>query len=292
MNLPEGALWSSFMHFSFGTSTKAKHLNTQRCFTNGFVPGEALYGVLPTTNRLRVQFLRQTASETADVQYFFKSPALTSMHHTCSIIMRYTRSTTPLDFGMLGVFVSFSMQSDFRSSANFLEVYYVPPSVPNRVTCLADSLSLRACHSLNFSSASELYCNVHSAIWLIVLSIKSSIYWPPPMAVSNGLHMSMYTSCSGSVLREVEGVTCFWTTLHLMQLSQLHFLVIVGVLGIIGNFSNVWRQTHVKWRCQNMGFAASNGDACPIVLSARRRLSMSILVYSPHFRAPSRTNDL
>jgi len=174
--------------------------------------------------------------------------------------------------------------SDFRYSANFLEVYSPHLSVRNHFTYLPDSFSLRAFHSLNFSGASNLYFNMYSSVCLVASSMKSSIYRPPPMAVSSGPHMSEVTCCRGSVAPEVVfGVKGFQSNLHLMQLSQYHFPVIFGESVIVGKISKAFRPTCARRRCHNIRFSASWRDACPVVLSACRQLS-SISVYSVYFR--------
>jgi hypothetical protein len=104
-HMPGVALYSSFCHFSFGTWTEAKHPNTQRCFKDGFIPCQASDGVLPTTDRVAVGFLRWTATETAKPQYFFESSAWSRMHRMHSMIVRFARSTSPLDRGELEVVV-------------------------------------------------------------------------------------------------------------------------------------------------------------------------------------------
>jgi hypothetical protein len=120
--------------------------------------------------------------------------------------------------------------------------------------------------------------------------MKSSIYRPPPMAVSRGLYMSECTSCIGSVAREVVEVMGFRVNLHLMQLSQSHFPVIFRALGIVGKVSGALSLACARRRCHNIRFSASCRDSCPVVYSASRQLSM-ISVYSIDSGAQSRTNS-
>jgi hypothetical protein len=211
------------------------------------------------------------------------------MHHTRFVIVQFTCLKSPSDWEIYGVVVSFKIACDFRYSANYLEIYSPPPSVRNRFTCLPDFYSLRAFHSLNFSRASDLYFNVYSFICLVVWLMKSSIYRPPPMAVSRGLYMSKCTTCIGSVAREVVEVMGFRATSHMMQLSQSHFPVISRALGIVGKVSRALRLACARRRCHNIRFSASCRDSCPVVCSASRQLSL-ISVYSVDTGVQSRTN--
>ena len=169
--------------------------------------------------------------------------------------------------------------SDFRYSANVVEIYSLPPSVQFRFPCLPYALSLRAFHSLNFSKASDLYFNMYSSICLVVSSMKGSIYRTPAMAVSRGPHKSKCTSCRGSVAQDVVfGVKGFLLNLHLMQHSQSHLPVILAAWVIVAKISTALRPTCPRRRCHNIRFYASCRDACPVVISASRKLSL-ISVY-------------
>jgi len=60
-------------------------------------PSQASYGVLPTTDRVGVWFLRLTATESANGQRFFEYADSSSIHHTLSMIVQFARLTTPFD---------------------------------------------------------------------------------------------------------------------------------------------------------------------------------------------------
>ena len=182
------------------------------------------------------------------------------------------------------------MPSDFKYSANFFEVYSPPSSVRNRFTCLPDSFSLKAFHSLNFSRPSDLYFYMYSSVCLVGSSMKCRIYWRPPMAVSSRQHMSECRSCWCSVAREVVGVKRFRANLRLMQLLQSHFLVIFGALVFVGKISKAFTPMCARRRCHNIRLSAACRDACPVVLSTSRQLSW-ISVYSVDSGARSRTNS-
>jgi len=182
------------------------------------------------------------------------------------------------------------MPSDFRYSANFLEVYSPPPSVRNRFTCMPDSFSLKVFHSLNFSRASNLYFSMYSSVCLVASSMENSIHRPTPMAVSRGPHRFECTSCRRSVARDVVGVKGFWANLHLMQLSQWHFPNILGASVVVGKISKAFRPMCARRQCHNIRLAALCRDAYPVVLSASWQL-WSISVYSVDSKARSRTNS-
>jgi hypothetical protein len=169
-----------------------------------------------------------------------------------------------------------------------------PTSVRNHFTCFPDYFSLRTCHSLNFSRASHLYSNIYSSVCLVASSMNSSLYQPPPMAVSRGPHMSECISCRCSVAREVVGVNGFPANLHLMKLSQSHFPVIFGASVIVGKISKALGPTGARRRCHMIRLSASCPDKCPDVISDSRQLS-SILVYcvdpGVQFRMLSRKNS-
>ena len=76
--------------------------------------------------------------------------------------------------------------------------------------------------------------------------------------------MSEYMSCRGSVAREVVGVKGFRANLHLMQLWQSHFLVILGESVIVGEISQALRLTSANRRCHNTWLSALRRDACPV----------------------------
>jgi len=141
-------------------------------------------------------------------------------------------------------------------------------------------ISLRAFHSLNVSRASDLWFNLYSSVCLVVPSRKGSIYRPPAMAVSNGPHMSECPSCSVSVAREGVGIKGFRANLHLMQISQSHFPVILRASVIIGKISKALRLMCDKRRFHNIRFSASCRDACPVVLCFSWQQSLSISVYT------------
>jgi hypothetical protein len=121
--------------------------------------------------------------------------------------------------------------------------------------------------------------------------MKSSIYRPPPMAVSRRPHMSECSSCRGSVALEVVGVKGFRANLHLMQLWQSHFPVILKASVIVGKISKAVRPTCARGWCHHIRFSALCRDACPVVLSGSRQLSLSISVYSVDPGARSRTRS-
>jgi hypothetical protein len=160
---------------------------------------------------------------------------------------------------------------------------------------LPDTFSLRACHSLNSSQASSLYFNMYSSVCLVASLMKSSIFQPPPMAVSSGPHRSEGCSCSGSVAREfVFGVKGFLVNLHLMQLSQSHLPVILGASVIISKVSKTFRLTCARRRCHNIRFSVSCRDAYPVVVSgSRQQSSISVDLVDPgaQSRTPSRKNS-
>jgi hypothetical protein len=143
---------------------------------------------------------------------------------------------------------------------------------------------------LNFSKASDLYVNTYSLVCPVAPSLKSSISRPPPNAVARGPHMAGCTSCRGSVEQEVVDVKGFRANLHLMQHSESHFPVILGVSLMVGRISNALRPTYARRQCHNMRVAASCQDACPIVLRARRLL-WSISMYSVDSGARSRMHS-
>jgi len=286
------ALESHFLHCPIGTCMNAEHLNTRWCINTCFLPCQAMYGVLPTTDRVGVQWLRLTAPLRAKAQYFFKCPASSRLHHTYSRIVQFTRSATPLDWGVSGDVDSCTIPSDFAYSLTFLEVYSPPPSVQNHFTCLPDSSSLRAFHSLNFSRASDWYFNMYSSLCPVVRLVKSSIYPPPLMAVSSGPHLCKWTSSSRSVVHEVLGVMAFLAYMHLMQLSQLHFPVTFGALAVtFSMISKVLRPMCAKRQRHNIRFSAWCRNEYPVVLSASRQLSLSILIYSVDSGEWSRTRS-
>jgi len=215
-----------------------------------------------------------------NAQYFFASMASSSMHLTRSTIVRLACSTTPLDWGMCGVAVSYKIPSNFRYSVNLLEVYSPPPSVWNLFTCLPDSFSLIAFQSVNVSSASDAYFEMCSSRCLVALLMKGSIYRPPPMAFSMGPHMSKCACCSGSVAWEVVGLKGFRANLQLMQLSQSHFSLIFSASATtFGKISKAFRPLWAMLRCLNIRFSALCRDACAVMLCGRRQLLLSISVY-------------
>jgi len=159
--------------------------------------------------------------------------------------------------------------SDFRYSANFLEVYSPPPSVRNRFTCLPDFFPLSALHCFNFSRASHRYFNMYSSIWLVALVMKCSIYRPPLMAVCRGQHMSECNSHRESVARDVVlRVKGFRATLHLMRSPQSYIVVILGPSIILSMIPKALRLTCAKRRRHNIRFSASSRDACPVIIRA------------------------
>jgi len=129
---------------------------------------------------------------------------------------------------------------------------------------------------------------MNPSICLMILLTKSTVYGSSPIAVCGGLRISVCTSFSGSVEREVVGVRGLETNLRLMQCLHSHFPVILGPLVIVGKITKALRLTCAKQWCQNVRFSTSCRDACPGVLSACRWVS-SILVYSVDPWARSRT---
>jgi len=93
--------------------------------------------------------------------------------------------------------------------------------------------------------------------------------------------MSERKTNRGLVAREVVfGVKGSLINLHLMQLPQSHFLVIVGAgATTFGKISNALRLTCPRQRCYTIRFSASCRDSYKVVLSASRQLSLSISVY-------------
>jgi len=181
------------------------------------------------------------------------------------------------------------MPSDFRYAANFLAVHSPPPSVRNCFTCLPDSISLKAFHSFNFTRAFDLYSSMYSSVCLVASSMKSSIFQPPPMAVSSVPHMSECMRYRGLVGQEVVfGVKGFLLNLHLIQLLQSHLPVILGASVIEGKISKSLRLMCVRQRCHNILFSALCQDAFRVVLSTSRPLLLSLAVYSFYSGARSR----
>jgi hypothetical protein len=158
-----------------------------------------------------------------------------------------------------------------------MEVYPTPPCVQNHFNCVLNSFCLSALLSVSFTRASNLYFDMYSSVCLVVLLIKGSIYQPPLMAASNGLHMSECTNCSGCLAWEVVfRVKGHWVNLRWMQVSQLHFLVISAASATtFHKIFNALRQTCTKLCCINICISASCWVAWSVSICTSRQLSLT-----------------
>jgi len=270
-------VWTSIWHFPIWLQyMKSKYLNTQRSFNDGLLldPCLSWWRFRPTTDHVGVLCIRLTPTETVKAPNFVEGHASFSMQLTCCMIVWLACLMSSFDWGVQGKVVSSSIPSDFRYSANFLEVYSLPPSVRNRFTCLPNSLSLTAFHSFNCSMASNMYLTIDSTTWLRVSSMKSSIYGQHPIAVSRGPHMSECTSYRGSVSWEVVGVKWFLVMFYLMQPKQWHMQVILGPSVIVCKISNHLRLRCAKRRGHKVLFSTASWDACSGISGSSRQLCM------------------